>query len=514
MSPRRRLLPLGIATLPAWLGSVAPAHANGPLSLDGGANALPATTAFLLFGAVLGLLVLGAVVVALIRSNRRLAQTLAERRRDEAIMRSTMENMAEAVIMVDARLRLTSFNQRFIDFTGFDPEFLSSQPPYEEVLRRWARENQLPDTLLQRAMLRARTREPFRHTFEHRGRDYEGKHVPLPGGGFVRTISDVTEQHRAEEVLRDSEARLRQLLTLAPTAIVVSDARDGRVLFANPKAADTAGLDVAALCSRTVVDFYVHDEDRIRIQQLLNQHGAVNDLEVRLQRANGQPIWALVSAMLGEFGGRAAVIAAINDITARKQMEQALERARQELEAANQQMRRANAELALAASTDRLTGLANRRRLEEAAEAELSRARRHRHPLSVVLFDVDWFKSVNDRYGHEVGDAVLREVASRLGGQLRASDLLARWGGEEFLLLAPATALAEALVVAEKMRRLIAVTPFPVAGALSASFGVAQYNGSETFSALVARADRALYRTKDGGRNRVEWAGEDERVGG
>ncbi len=479
----------------------------------GEAAAPPASTVLLLLAAAVGVLVLGATVYALLRANRRLAQALAARRQDEAVMRSTMENMAEAVIMVDGQLRLTSFNQRFVVITGFEHAFLSARPPFAEVLRRWAGENALSGRMLERAILRARTREPFRHTFVHRGRDYEGKHVPLPGGGFVRTISDVTEQHRAEEVLRDSEARLRHLLELAPTAILVSDMDDGQVLFANRAAEHTAGVPAERLRACRVADFYVHAEDRLRMQQMLNQHGAVTDVEVRLRRGTGEPIWALVSAMAGEFGGRPAVIAAINDISARKQAEEELEQARQELEAANQQMRRANAELAEAAATDRLTGLANRRRLEDTAEAELSRSRRHRHPLSVVLFDVDWFKSVNDRFGHEVGDAVLREVACRLGSQVRASDLLARWGGEEFLLLAPSTGLAEALALAEKMRRLIDGKPFPVAGRLSASFGVAQFNGAEMFSTLVARADRALYRAKDSGRNRVEWAGEDERVG-
>ncbi|WP_168735352.1 sensor domain-containing diguanylate cyclase [Pseudothauera rhizosphaerae] len=484
----------------------APARATD----TGPATAFPDVAVFLLLAAALGLSMLGAV---LLRAHRRLART-TEPRHDEAAMRLTLENMAEAVIMVDARLRLSSFNQRFVEITGFDPVFLASHPPYADVLRLWATENGVPDRLLERAMLRARTREPFRHTFAHRGRDYEGKHVPLPGGGFVRTISDVTEQHRAEEVLRDSEARLRQLLALVPTAILVADRYDGSVLFVNQKAAETAGLRADEFRSRRVFEFYEHDEDRIRLQQMLNQHGAVSDFEVRLRRGNGEPFWALVSAMLGDFGGHRAVIAAISDVTARRRMREELEQARHELEAANQQMRQANEELARAASTDRLTGLANRRLLEETAEAELSRARRHGHPLSVVLFDVDWFKSVNDRFGHEVGDAVLRDMASRLGPQMRASDLLARWGGEEFLLLAPATGQAEALACAEKMRRLICTWPFPVVGCLTASFGVAQYDGSEPFSTLVARADRALYRAKDGGRNRVEWTGEDQRIGG
>ncbi len=469
-------------------------------------------TLALLF-AVLAALVLGGCTATQCRRNRDLRAELDSRRQDEALMRSTMENMAEAVIMVDGEQRLTSFNQRFVDITGFDPRFLGARPPFEDVLRHWVGENGLSRHMLERAMLRARSREPFRHTFSHRGRDYEGKHVPLAGGGFVRTISDVTEQHRAAEVLRDSEARLRQVLELAPVAILASALEDGRVLFANQKAVALSGMEAEALLGRCVEDLYCRPEDRLQMQEALVRDGAVNDYEHQLRRASGEPIWVLVSAMRGEFGGREAVIAAANDITARRQAQQELELARQELLEANRLMQRANAELAEAASTDRLTGLANRRRMEQTAEVELSRARRHHYPLSVVLFDVDWFKAVNDRHGHDAGDDVLREVASRLQGEVRKSDLLARWGGEEFLLLAPSTALAEALALAEKMRQLIAQQPFGRAGALSASFGVAQFDGSEGFSALVARADRALYRAKDGGRNRVEWAGEDERSG-
>ncbi|THF62298.1 diguanylate cyclase [Pseudothauera nasutitermitis] len=500
---------MAFCTLPA-----SAARAAGPGFIERWLETFSTTSLYLLCAAVIGLLVLAGSVWALLRANRRLLRLLAERRRDAAIMRSTMENMAEAVIMVDGKQRLASFNQRFAEITGFDQEFLLGQPPFADVLRLWAGENALSERVLERAMARARDGKAFRHTFVHHGRDYEGKHVPLPGGGFVRTISDVTEQHRAGEVLRNSEERLRRVLALAPTAIVVSDARDGQVLFVNPKAEEMAGVGAEQLLGGSSADFFLLDEDRVRVLQLLNQHGAVNDLEVCLLRASGEPLWALLSAMPGEFGGRPAVITAISDITARRRIEEELEQARQELEQANQQMRRANAELAQAASTDRLTGLANRRRLEEGAEAEMARARRHLDPLSVVLFDIDWFKMVNDRHGHEAGDAVLREVAQRLGARVRASDLLARWGGEEFLLLASATGLAEALVLAEKMRRLIEGEPFPGVGSLTASFGVAEFKPGENFSTLTARADRALYRAKEGGRNRVEWAAEDEIVGG
>jgi diguanylate cyclase (GGDEF)-like protein/PAS domain S-box-containing protein len=453
---------------------------------------------------------MSAVAVVFWRMNRRLAAEIAERRQGETIMRSTLDNMAEAVLMVDERMRLSNCNQRYVEITGFEPAFLYGQPLYEQVLRRWADENGLPERIYERALVRARSRDPFRHTFVHHGRAYEGKHVPLPGGGFVRTVSDVTERDRAEAVLRDSEARLRQLLELAPTAILVSSVDAGTLLFANQKALDLAGCSAADIGALPVSHFYLRKEDLLRLQQRLNQHGSVNDYEVQLRRGDdGRPIWALVSAMNGEFDGEPAVISAINDITARKQAEAALERAREELERTNRELQRVNADLAQAASTDGLTGLANRRRLEEAAANERARAQRHRHPLSAILFDLDWFKLVNDRHGHETGDDVLREVARRLVPNVRASDTLARWGGEEFLLLAPSTALPEALAVAEKMRRMIEGCPFAGAGPLSASFGVAEFDGEESFSTLVARADRALYRAKERGRNRVEWAPHD-----
>src|SRR5690606_18162518 len=148
----------------------APASASGAGFADTWATTFPATTLFLLLSAVVGLCVVGAAAFALVRANRKLAQTLAARRRDEAIMRASMENMAEVVIMVDGSLRLTSFIQRFAEITGCGPDFLARQPMYADALRLWAGEKQLPDRLLERALLRARTREPFRHTFVPRGR--------------------------------------------------------------------------------------------------------------------------------------------------------------------------------------------------------------------------------------------------------------------------------------------------------------------------------------------------------
>ncbi len=159
------------------------------------------------------------------------------------------------------------------------------------------------------------------------------------------------------------------------------------------------------------------------------------------------------------------------------------------------------------ASTDPLTGLLNRRTMNEALERQLALAKRHQSAFSVVMFDLDYFKSVNDRLGHAVGDEVIRHVA-RLGfAHMRNEDQLSRWGGEEFLYLLPEVGREGAAAAAEKLRQAIAVhfnqPGAPVQG-LTASFGVAAFEpSSPAIDSLLSRVDRALYMSKAAGRNQV-----------
>jgi diguanylate cyclase (GGDEF)-like protein len=156
---------------------------------------------------------------------------------------------------------------------------------------------------------------------------------------------------------------------------------------------------------------------------------------------------------------------------------------------------------------DGLTSLLNRRALHDHAEAELSRAARNTTPFSVIMLDIDHFKSVNDRFGHAAGDAALRLVASTLTQQVRAYDVVGRWGGEEFLILLPNTALTEARTVAERVREAIEAARLSLAAGgevqLTASLGVATLSGATTVTDLTQQADTALYRAKQLGRNRV-----------
>lgn len=154
--------------------------------------------------------------------------------------------------------------------------------------------------------------------------------------------------------------------------------------------------------------------------------------------------------------------------------------------------------------TDPLTAIANRRHLDERVALELARMNRFQQPLSIIMTDIDWFKRVNDTYGHTVGDTLLTAFAEQLGKNIRASDFLARYGGEEFILLLPNTAADEAVAFAERLReatKRICFTDLELG--LTASFGVILVQPKETMAHVLARADKAMYQSKSAGKDRV-----------
>lgn len=167
------------------------------------------------------------------------------------------------------------------------------------------------------------------------------------------------------------------------------------------------------------------------------------------------------------------------------------------------EMQRRILELERLSSTDRLTELWNRRHFDDVVARELAFSERERSPISLLLFDLDRFKNVNDRFGHAAGDAVLQRAAKLLRDGARFTDQVFRWGGEEFAILASATSLEVAMVLAERLRISVAAQPFPVAGAVTISGGVAEHLTAEPAAQWFERVDAALYRAKTEGRNRV-----------
>ena len=312
------------------------------------------------------------------------------------------------------------------------------------------------------------------------------------------TLSDGSERQRFEQALRDSQQRLQVLIDSVQTAVVVH-AGDSSIEFANPSAADLLGLTREQMLGRSTIDpawHFVREDgspmpvDEYPVSLVIRSGRSLRDYVTGVHVAGSEPIrWLLVNAVpaIGQDGSLRQVIVSFIDIS---------ERQRQKLH------------LEQLASTDTLTALATRRHLTEQAGHELARARRSGRPLALILFDIDHFKSVNDRFGHETGDQVLRRIGELLRGELREVDIAARWGGEEFCVLLPDTDAQAAVEIAERLCAAVENTamtspdgaPLPV----TASFGVVLSKPEgDDFSRLVDAADKAMYQAKHEGRNRV-----------
>nr|WP_237332802.1 GGDEF domain-containing protein [Zobellella iuensis] len=193
-------------------------------------------------------------------------------------------------------------------------------------------------------------------------------------------------------------------------------------------------------------------------------------------------------------------------LQARRDAEQAAaekEAANQALEQARRQLTELNQRLAHQAETDPLTGVFNRRRYEQELARLLARFERSRAPFSLLLADIDHFKRINDSQGHDTGDRVLQQIAGTMQGGIRELDCLARVGGEEFAILLPDTLLPEAVRLAERQLASVARLRWPF-GPVTVSIGLAQCAPGDTQSSLFSRADGALYRAKEAGRNRIK----------
>ncbi|WP_108060862.1 GGDEF domain-containing protein [Poseidonibacter lekithochrous] len=163
-----------------------------------------------------------------------------------------------------------------------------------------------------------------------------------------------------------------------------------------------------------------------------------------------------------------------------------------------------NKELKRIAITDKLTNIYNRVKLDSKMEAEMNRAQRFGHGFSIIIIDIDYFKEVNDNYGHQIGDCVLIEMAGLLKSHVRNTDTLGRWGGEEFLIICPETKEEGVLKLANNLQKTIEENTFSTIGSKTASFGITTYINGDNTNSMLKRADDALYKAKTTGRNKVE----------
>lgn len=181
-----------------------------------------------------------------------------------------------------------------------------------------------------------------------------------------------------------------------------------------------------------------------------------------------------------------------------------IKRRNQECNLAENELRRLNDLLELQATTDSLTGIFNRRRFLELLQLEILESKRYGVPLVLIFFDIDHFKDINDKYGHEAGDSVLRELTQLVASMIREADIFARFGGEEFVILAHNNDVDAGCELAEKIRSAVDQHRFTIVGSVTCSFGVSQFEFSDTTESIIKRADEAMYSAKKRGRNLVE----------
>jgi diguanylate cyclase (GGDEF)-like protein/PAS domain S-box-containing protein len=316
----------------------------------------------------------------------------------------------------------------------------------------------------------------------------------------VTFLRDITEARRLEDQLKASEARYRSLIQHVPIGLCRFSV-EGRPLDANPALLAIFGfttLSAFLQASPIQPSSPVADQEQPMAWGVyLGQANSLKDCELKLSRPDSRDLWVRVvaRAIADSQGIIQYYEGAVEDITEIKAAQIALE------------------ELAM---RDSLTHVYNRRHFIELASQEIVRSTRFNRPVTLLMLDIDHFKSINDTYGHLAGDAVLRDIALRLRANLRQSDILARYGGEEFILLMPETDQAQAWIGAERLRTVIAATPFDSgSGPLSvtASVGLSCWPASTDPNAiaalpqindLISKADQALYRAKRSGRNQTQ----------
>jgi len=434
-----------------------------------------------------------------ITASRQIREQLSE---NEARLSSIIRSMAEGVVAIEKDGSISVANQRAAEILGaalhaleslslsdFESDCMrldGSPMPFEEFPACVTLETGRPQREVVMGLERPDGQEVWIEISTEPVRA-EGTDELL---AVVATFSDITDRIRTDRALRESEERLT--LAVDGAKLGMWDWHlDTRKLRFNAIAERLLGYQKNEVASNIKsVRALVHPDDESVLVDEMEAHLAGTDMffetDVRMRRKSGDYVWANIRGRVTERdknGAPGRVTGMLIDISERKALE---------------------ARLNELATTDELTGLFNRRHGTEVLQQEIARSKRTGGSFGLILLDIDHFKQVNDRFGHDVGDTVLENVAELLRARLRETDAASRWGGEEFAIILPSTdregGRAFASELLDKMRDIRT----PDGNAITASFGVVDYRGDESASELIKRADRLMYKAKHEGRSRVE----------
>lgn len=392
-------------------------------------------------------------------------------------LETILETTKDGIAILDMETRFLFFNSAYLRMTGFSEAELRTKHKTD-----LSAPEDRAGTL---AVLEEVRKKGFVENFEKTTIVKGGRRVKVnmsialmpDGKRFLVTTRDVTRAKRLEKKMKDYVGLVDEYIITSSTDL------DGNITAVSRAFCRISGYDEAELLGKNHRIIRHPDMPESLYEEMWNAiiHNNTWEGEIKNRAKDGSSYWvqAAISPVWDEEGKKTGYTAIRQDITDKKRVE----------------------ELSV---TDRLTGLYNRMKLDEVFTYELERSRRYETPMAIIILDLDHFKSVNDTHGHHVGDQVLQDLADVLRDGERASDTLGRWGGEEFLIILPETDFDGALQRAELICKAIAAHPFPVVGTKTASLGVTAYREGDTETSLLERADDALYRAKENGRNRVE----------
>ncbi len=308
---------------------------------------------------------------------------------------------------------------------------------------------------------------------------------------FSTVARDISDRKAAEIAAQTAALRemnfANTLINSLPGIFFLID-EESRFLRWNSNLERALGYSYKQLRKMTLLQI-ADPEDLKKMEQFIldTRTAGSSSIETALSTQEGNSIPFLINGVRIEgFETDASILGTGIDISYRYQLER---------------------ELRERATTDTLTGVFNRRKMEEEIEQEIQKHARHSAPpISMAIFDIDRFKHVNDTFGHDAGDIVLKQVVDLVRQQLRDADMLARWGGEEFVILSSETALKEMYIVAERIRTTVETHPVAHVGRVTISLGIGEYRPGETQQSLLKRIDDALYLAKQSGRNQTRIA--------
>jgi len=451
--------------------------------------------------AAIALLIVMFALQAVRRMGKTLRASAEEARAANDLFRSISDSMPCAVCIFDLEGNLKRWNKNFLGYS------------FEELRKTGVLAAVEPDSLEAVQQALAQTLETGYSEVEAYLRNGDGKRVPTylshrrfeyEGETCILGVCvDISRQKKAEQYSRLQRVALES----ASEGIVITDATGKiewansaftaltgyeleEVLGLNPRILKSGMMDLAFY--RTLWSTILDGEKWSGELWNLRKDGNIYCEEMHIA-----PVRAL-DETISNF------VAVKHDITERKHAQEEAARAKEGLVLLNKELREANEHILKISQTDALTGLANRRTIDERMRHEMARAERLGCGFSVILGDLDHFKSINDEFGHLVGDRVLVAASAVFAEQARPYDLPARFGGEEFLVLLPESSLADAMAIAQRIRNAVGAVAVPeLTRQLTMSLGISTWGHGDTVGALVGRADAALYQAKRRGRNRV-----------